>query len=598
MNKIISIRLILLFFISFSCFACESNKDDNHAGLPDSGETELDLNIKIPAGANSWVVNDVNRNGSVINPSGINNWSQLSDIIRTYFVTETSGSLHVGLKIKSPEGTSKIRVTVDGEYKDIDISNKDYEIIEVGEFNITASGYNYIEIQGLDKEGTYIGDINEVLIGGQATNSGVAFIPTENFYFGRRGPSVHLRYELPENKDIQYFYNEITVPDGEDVIGSFYMANGHSEGYFGIQVNSETERRVLFSIWSDFVTDDPNQIPEEYKVLNLGYGEGVTVQNFGNEGSGIQSFKKFDWKANTTYKFLLKAEPAANSTDYTAYFYAPEVGDWQVIASLRKPKISKHLASLYSFLENFNPSTGFIERQAHFGNQWVYTSDNVWNELTEAEFTFDATAANGDRFDYLGGESGASFFLKNCGFFSENIDTGTALSRNSSGSAPNIDFSSLETPTLPSEPNLIDRSNWTIVDYSSQEDNDGEPGTGLAADVLDDDLNTYWHSCWNGCSAAHPHFLTVDMGEEKEISGLRFLQRQSLSRAVKGIEIQISSDNTNWTSLGSFELQNIVEGQNTEFTNSQIFRYFKVTINSAHDNQDFAAMAEIMAYIN
>jgi hypothetical protein len=37
-------------------------------------------------------------------------------------------------------------------------------------------------------------------------------------------------------QEIEWFYSELTVPEGSDVIGSYFMANGFSEGYFGIQV--------------------------------------------------------------------------------------------------------------------------------------------------------------------------------------------------------------------------------------------------------------------------------------------------------------------------------------------------------------------------
>lgn len=60
------------------------------------------------------------------------------------------------------------------------------------------------------------------------------------FYWGRRGPSVHLSYPFADNIQAEWFYNEITVPVTQDVIGSYYMANGFGEGYFGIQVNSAT----------------------------------------------------------------------------------------------------------------------------------------------------------------------------------------------------------------------------------------------------------------------------------------------------------------------------------------------------------------------
>ncbi|WP_421809094.1 DUF3472 domain-containing protein [Flagellimonas sp.] len=424
-------------------FACQS---DNGAVSVDPPEQGLDFSVTIPAGANSWVINDTEKDTEVIYDTGIHNWTSLDDVIRTYFKTESKGELYLGLNIKSPQGESKIKVTVGTKSKEVVISNNEYKAIEIGKFELASSGYHYIEIQGISKSGTYIGDISDILIGGPAVSS-ITFVPTENQYFGRRGPSVHMSYEEPEGKNIQWFYNEVTVPEGEDILGSFFMANGHAQGYFGMQVNSESERRILFSIWSAFSTDDPNQIPEDYKVINLGNGSGVTVQDFGNEGSGKQSFKAFDWKAGTTYKFLLKGEPSTdNSTDYTAYFYAPEIGEWQLIASLRRPKTSTFLKRPHSFLENFVPSTGFIAREVQFGNQWVYTTEGDWIELAKATFTADATASQGHRLDYIGGTQGDHFFLKNCGFFNGSVGVGTTFVRTSSQEAPNIDFSNLELP--------------------------------------------------------------------------------------------------------------------------------------------------------
>ena len=584
--------------ISFTFFGCEVDKVLYQPKPKDN--VALDLSVVIPAGSNSWVVNEVSRNKDIIYDTGIHNWTQVTDVIRTYFKTAGSGILHVGLKVKSPDGASKIKVTVGGQTKEVSISNKNYEVVEVGKFNLANSGYHYVEIQGVEKSGAYIGDIEEVLIGGPAASS-VNFVPTSNHYFGRRGPSVHMGYTSPQGKNVQWFYNEVTVPAGEDVVGSFFMANGHAQGYFGMQVNSETERRVLFSIWSAYETDNPNQIPDEYNVINLGNGQGVTVQNFGNEGSGKQCIKRFDWKAGTTYKFLLKGEPSENnSTDYTAYFYAPEVGEWQLIASLRRPKTSTYLKGLHSFLENFVTDTGFMTREVKYGNQWVYTTDNQWSEMTQGRFTADATATNKDRLDFNGGVSGNTFFLKNCGFFNASTTPGTTFSRTASNVTPNIDFSKiaeLDPQNGGSAAVLKDKSSWTITNFSSQEDGGGEGNTGRAADVLDSNTDTYWHSCWS-CNpmATHPHHITIDTGTEQQIAGLQFIQRQNLSRAIKDIKIEVSTDNNNWTSKGSFQLQNVIEAQNIDFNTPVSVRYIRITISSSHDGSQFASLAEVNAY--
>ncbi|WP_218597843.1 DUF3472 domain-containing protein [Polaribacter sp. NJDZ03] len=590
----------LSVFLYCSCSAAESATPEPVD--PKDAVTSLSFTKTIPIGSNSWVIDNLAQDLAIISADGIHNWSSTDDVIRTY-VNTGAGTLDVGFSAKSEDGTSKIKVTVGTITKEITLTSTEYTTIDVGSFTVPA-GYNYIEIKGISKSGTYIGDINSLLLGGSAISSTLNFNPTTNQHFGRRGPSVHLNYNLPENKEIQYFYNEVTVPVGQDKLGSFFMVNGHAEGYFGLQVNSDTERRVLFSIWSAFSTDDPNQIPDDYKVTSLGHGAGVTVQDFGNEGSGIQSFKNVNWKAGVTYKLLLKAEPStevSGSTDYTGYFFNPDTAKWELIASLRRPKTSTYIKRPHSFLENFNPSTGYKTRQGEYGNQWAYSTDKIWTEVTTAKFTADATAAAGDRVDFSGGANGNKFFLKNCGFFNDTVTPGTTFTRTVSGTAPNINFSTLPIPTPPTTVtvSLIDRSNWSIKDFSTEEAV-GEDGTnnGLASDVLDGDLATYWHSCWNGdCgTAAYPHHITIDMGTSTEIAGLQFNQRDNLSRTVSTISVSVSVDNTNWIALGDFNLANSTDNQNIDFENLQTTRYIKISMNSAHDNDRFGALAEIKGY--
>tara|TARA_R110002049_G_scaffold99069_2_gene241169 strand:- start:112 stop:1506 length:1395 start_codon:yes stop_codon:yes gene_type:complete len=400
----------------------------------------------INPGGNSWVVNNVEDNQELISDRGIRDWDDAKTTIRTYFKTDKTGPLNVGLKLKVSSGISKLKVSMDGIVKQIEVSNQENEIVEVGIFKITKDGYHFLELQGLEKTGNTYAEVSEVLIGGQAANGKLTYVK-EDFYWGRRGPSVHLSYTPPADTEILWFYNEITVPENEDVIGSYYMANGFGEGYFGMQVNSETERRVLFSVWSPFETQDPKSIPDDYKIIMLGKGEGVTTGEFGNEGSGGQSYKVFNWKAGNTYKFLLKGQPSINnSTDYTAYFYDSEAGKWNLIAGFRRPHTSTYLKRPHSFLENFRTEVGHISRMAEYTNQWIYDTKGNWHELTKAKFTADATARKGSREDYAGGAIGNKFFMKNCGFFDEKTTMDTFHQRTANGAAPDVDFSMLENP--------------------------------------------------------------------------------------------------------------------------------------------------------
>ena len=401
--------------------------------------------LSIPASGNSWVISDRgSEKGIITRNSGIENWTDEDSIIRTYFRLEQTGTVDIALRARVESGQSEVNFRFGEESGKIAISSSEYGIVPVGSFTVTEPGYHFLELQGGKKTGSTFADVTEILVGGEAARGKVYFVK-EDFYFGRRGPSVHLRFEKPgEARDIRYFYSEITIPKGEDVMGSYFMANGFGQGYFGIQVNSPDERRILFSVWSPYKTDNPQEIPEEQRIALLKKGEDVYAGKFGGEGSGGQSYRKYMWKADTTYRFLLKGEPAGdNFTDFTAWFFAPEIGKWELIASFRRPQTDTYLTRLYSFLENFIPGMGQFPRKGIYGNQWVCDTQGDWFEITRATFTADATARKESRLDYAGGVEGQGFFLKNCGFFNEKTGMDSIFTRESSGREPGIDFSAL-----------------------------------------------------------------------------------------------------------------------------------------------------------
>jgi hypothetical protein len=312
---------------------------------------------------------------------------------------------------------------------------------------IKDTGYVALQIKGLTKSYKSFPAIASLNLTGTAVNSDTRFVRNNdgNFYhWGRRGPSVHLSYNVSKKINASWYYNEVTIPKNNDVIGSYYMAIGFNEGYFGIQVNSETERRILFSVWSPSNTDDPKSVPKSSQVQLLAKGNDVYTGEFGGEGSGGQSYLKYNWTAGTTYKFLVHGVPGADkTTTYTAYF-CPSNGDkWQLIASFKRPLTQTYLKGFYSFLENFAPEGGAITRSVLFDNQWVCNDKGNWIEINACRFTTDDTGNKKYRMDYAGGLSGNQFYLKNCGFFNKFSLPGTVFTRILTNNKPLVDFDQL-----------------------------------------------------------------------------------------------------------------------------------------------------------
>lgn len=428
-----NLRLALLFccLISHATFSCTLDTESfNSSSL-------------IPLGGNTYQTHGIHQEKIVAD--GIMSWKNADTEFSVFVKSNADSRVLLELDIFSQEDDSKISIELNGQKQVVHLSSGNSGIVPVGTLQL-IKGYNEIKLRGVEKSGADFAKIKNIQIKSE-DELGLDFVKDNidnRFYWGRRGPSVHLSYTLSEDKNFKWFYNEVTVPEGSDPIGSYFMANGFGEGYFGIQVNSETERRILFSVWSPFKTDNPGDIPDAEKIILLKKGDGVHTGEFGNEGSGGQSFIKYTWKAGQTYSFLNSVTPdGKGNTVYTAYFLDPAVGEWMLIASFLRPKTDTWYKRPHSFLENFVPETGYQERTANYGNQWAADADGNWQELTEAKFTGDDIAKRGYRKDFEGGEKAGQFYLRNDGFFNGVIELNSMHQRKAKGVSPTVNFDKL-----------------------------------------------------------------------------------------------------------------------------------------------------------
>jgi hypothetical protein len=251
----------------------------------------------------------------------------------------------------------------------------------------------------------------------------------------RNAASVHLHYPVEKGAEVAWFYNELTPR--ADPVATYYEACGFSRGYFGIQVNSPTERRVIFSVWdAGHEAIDRSKVQAEDRVKLLAKGEGVIANDFGNEGTGGHSHLVYPWKTREMQRFLVTAKADGEATIYTGYFFFNDTKKWGLIASFRAQRDGKLLRGLYSFNENFGGANGHLRRLCEFGNQWIKTTDGKWSELLTAHFTHDPTGEN-DRRDFGAGVTKEGrFYLSNGGFIAEAVKQNDIFARPATGVPP------------------------------------------------------------------------------------------------------------------------------------------------------------------
>ena len=377
-----------------------------------------------------------------IQPGGITGWHSTTKRFSVFFYPQHAGKVYLSSKYKSPSGFARLRVRLDSssDWREIPAAfSLDTSVLLLGSYIITAGSYHHVEIEGLSKSGAFFTEIYSLLVSGPG-----ALDLKYNISEYQSAPSVHLSYPIPVDSPVAWFYSEVYVPKGINAQNAYYETNGFADGYAGIQVISSTERRIIFSIWSNFVTDDPAQIPKDYAVTLIRKGSAVITEEFGDEGSGGHSHLVFPWKNGTKYKLLVGARAAGDHTIFTAYFGKVGINDWRLLAQWDKSKTKgKLLSGLYAFVENFGPN-GDDYFKANYGNQWICTAAGNWIELTRCFFTTTASLKKHQRFDYGAGLERNWFYLFSGGFAKmNNIAAHAVLERQPDHRIPNLDFTRL-----------------------------------------------------------------------------------------------------------------------------------------------------------
>lgn len=202
--------------------------------------------------------------------------------------------------------------------------------------------------------------------------------------------SVHLHWKTPA--DCNRFDVSLNVEKSHP--GSFFMAVGWSQGYFGIQDLGGDHHGLICSVWDGNDTD-PNLV-QQAKALKC--ADGATVRRFGGEGCGLQCIMPF--KIRNNLRFSVCAEVlTAEWTRYSAWVFYDGGHRLRLVDYLSRME-GRLLNGLYSFVEDFRRDT----ESAHHSRRAVFHYPTCVyrggaDDVKGAKFTIASPDFEGDNYD-------------------------------------------------------------------------------------------------------------------------------------------------------------------------------------------------------
>ena len=137
---------------------------------------------------------------------------------------------------------------------------------------------------------------------------------------------------------------------------------------------------------------------------------------------------------------------------------------------------------------------------------------------------------------------------------------------------------------------FIDKSEWTIFSYDSQ-----QGGNERAANAIDGDENSIWHTSYSGTTPECPHELVVDMKQTYRITAFYYQGRRDGSNGrVLRYEVYFSPSPYLWgepAAAGTFS--NTSDKQTVNIPSRPEARYMKFLVRTVVDGRPYASAAEL-----
>jgi hypothetical protein len=130
-----------------------------------------------------------------------------------------------------------------------------------------------------------------------------------------------------------------------------------------------------------------------------------------------------------------------------------------------------------------------------------------------------------------------------------------------------------------------------IIEADSQDSANGN----LAANAIDGNPETIWHTRWTPENDPMPHHLTIDLGREVTLKGITCLPRQDMANGrIAQCEVYCANDPKSWAApVANANWPDTAELQTVNFPAPTKARYLKIVARSEVNGNPFTAIAEL-----
>ncbi len=154
----------------------------------------------IPVGGNAYRLSTEANERSGRNKETLS-WGDGNSVYALYFHVDRSCDLKLLVEGRSEQGVAKLRFSFGDKAFTASLQGKEFSVSDIGDVSIDQPGYVRIDVQGKELAGSSFGEMKGLKVQSKTEGLKLTCVASNQgnmFYWGRRGPSVHLTYTVPK----------------------------------------------------------------------------------------------------------------------------------------------------------------------------------------------------------------------------------------------------------------------------------------------------------------------------------------------------------------------------------------------------------------